>query len=166
MKQVIRGSYSRRGVYSLLFLRFCSFFQGFFYLHRVPGVFGDDPAKAVVAQGGEAGGGKRGLSEGRSLLHRDHGVDKPQIYLFVAQVEILICPQALQSIPPAPHLVFDFRKDVGEQGDAPFQDALHIGDEDAVVGHGDPLVFGALLAVAHFPLVEHTAPAMDNQFIG
>ena len=50
-----------------------------------------------------------------------------------------------------------------EDFDAAFQNAVQVGQEDAVVGDGDALVGGAFHAVADLPLVEHTAAAMDHQ---
>ena len=46
------------------------------------------------------------------------------------------------------------------------QDAVHLGDGDAVVGDGHAAVQTVADAGVHLPLVEHTAAAVDDQGVG
>ena len=45
------------------------------------------------------------------------------------------------------------------------QNAVNIGNGNAVVGNGHALIFGAAYAVLHFFFVKHTAAAMYYKFI-
>lgn len=52
---------------------------------------------------------------------------------------------------------------LGEGGQDPGQDAVHIGNGNAVVGHGHVLLPGSLLPIGHFLGVQHAAAAVDHQ---
>ena len=54
---------------------------------------------------------------------------------------------------------------VREHGDAPFQYALHVCNQNPIIGYGQILILSAFQAVFHLPFIEHAAPAVNNQFI-
>lgn len=52
-----------------------------------------------------------------------------------------------------------------ENLDTPIQDSLHMSDSDSIVRDRNILILCALQAVLHFPLVEGTSSAVDDQFV-
>ena len=47
-----------------------------------------------------------------------------------------------------------------------FKYPLHLADRDAVVGHGDALVFGLPVSAVDLGLAEHAGAAVDNKIVG
>lgn len=45
------------------------------------------------------------------------------------------------------------------------KDTLYVGDQHAVVGHGNTLFGGAFLAVTHLAGIEHAAAAVHDQAV-
>ena len=46
-----------------------------------------------------------------------------------------------------------------------FKYPLHLADRDAVVGHGDALVFGLPVSAVDLGLAEHAGAAVDNKIV-
>ena len=63
------------------------------------------------------------------------------------------------------NLLLNLCQNVREHGNAPLQDPLDVSNEDPVIGNRYMLICGAFLAVFHFPFVQHTTAAVDNQFV-
>ena len=59
-----------------------------------------------------------------------------------------------------------FLHDIREWLEAPVQDSIHIGDGDAIIGHGHTLGQGYLVTMDHFLFVEHAGTAVHYQLIG
>ena len=48
---------------------------------------------------------------------------------------------------------------------APFQNSLHIGNQNPIIGHRDLLIGSAAKTALHLPRIQHTAAAMNDQLI-
>ena len=48
---------------------------------------------------------------------------------------------------------------------APFQNSLHIGNQNPIIGHRDLLIDSAAKTALHLPRIQHTAAAMNDQLI-
>ena len=58
-----------------------------------------------------------------------------------------------------------FLRQIWKHTDRPFQDALHIGNGDAVVSDRHILINSTFHPIADLALIQHTASAMNNQCI-
>ena len=56
-------------------------------------------------------------------------------------------------------------QNIGEGAEGAAEDAVDVGDGDAVVGDGHALLLCAADAVLHFLFVQHARAAVNNQFI-
>ena len=59
--------------------------------------------------------------------------------------------------------LFQFFCKIGKYAQGTFQDSVDEGNTQAVICHGYALVGSAMVAVLHFPFVEHATAAVDDE---
>lgn len=62
-------------------------------------------------------------------------------------------------------ILFQQLGDAGQRGDGALQNAVHIGDGDAVISHRDILLSSTFVAVQHLAFVQHAGAAMDDESV-